>query len=214
MEALHMDHLERKKSPRTRYKNQYRILEDGKTMAGTLSTGVEFIFDKSDFELIKKRTWYTNVWKAKPNLIYVADSKGIKLHKYLLQPPAKYEVDHIDLNTLNNCRSNLRICTHQQNQCNQDLQRNNRSGIVGVNYYPPRKKHRARIKTSQTEIHLGYYENQVEAIQARNEAVKLMFGEYGRLNEVPEAPEWIKKEIYNKCSRFFDKAAVSIHSAK
>jgi hypothetical protein len=185
-------------------------LDDEKTMAGTLSTGVEFTFDKSDFEIVKNKTWYPSAWKMKPDMVYVADKKGIRLHKYLLNPPKNFEVDHIDLNTLNNCRSNLRICTHQQNQCNQDLQKNNTSGVAGVSYYPPRKKHRARIKISQTEVHLGYFINKTEAIQARNEAVKLMFGEYGRLYDAPEAPNWIKQNVYDKCSRFFYKAAVII----
>jgi len=40
--------------------------------------------------------------------------------------------------------------------------------------------------------------------------MKLMFGEFGILNEVPEAPRWIKDSVYEKCSRHFDKAAVSI----
>jgi hypothetical protein len=119
-------------------------------------------------------------------------------------------VDYIDLNPLNNCRSNLRVCTHQQNQCNQPEQDNNTSGVAGVSYYPPRGKYRARIKASQHDIHLGYFISFLEAVQARNEAVKLMFGEYGRTQDVPEPPEWIKKSVYDKCSRHFDKAAILV----
>jgi hypothetical protein len=190
--------------------NQYRLLKDGKTMVGTMSGEVEFLFDIEDFHIVKTRTWYPNKKAASSRAIYVSDCKGEDLHKLLLKPSAGFEVDHIDLNPLNNCRSNLRICTHQQNQCNQAEQVNNTSGVAGVSYYPPRKKYRARIKASQHEIHLGYFYTFQEAVQARNEGVKLMFGEYGILNDVPEAPEWIKKSVYEKCSRHFDKAVTAI----
>ena len=49
----------------------------------------------------------------------------------------------------------------------------------------------------------------MEAVQARNEGIRLMFGEYGRLNDVPEAPRWIQALVYEKCSHFFDKAIFS-----
>lgn len=193
-----------------KFKNEYRLLGDGKTMVGTLSDGLEFTFDAADYHKVRDFTWYINKRNGRISTTYVMDSKGTKLHQVLLKIPKGFEVDHIDLNPMNNCRSNLRICTHQQNQCNQAEQANNTSGITGVSYYPPRKKYRARIKASHYDIHLGYFESFVEAVQARNEGIKLMFGEFGRLNDAPEAPEWIKKSVYKKCSRHFDKAAILV----
>jgi len=116
--------------------------------------------------------------------------------------PKGLEVDHINLNTLDNRMCNLRIVTHQQNQCNQPVQKNNTSGVSGVSYYPPRKKYRARIKIGQHEIHLGYYEVFEQAVQARNVGMECMFGEYGRYNDVPDAPDWLRRIVTEKCSRF------------
>ena len=130
------------------------------------------------------------------------DCSGRSLHRYIMNPPAGYEVDHVDLNTLNNRKSNLRLCTHQQNQCNQPLQCNNTSGISGVSFYPPRHKYRARIKIGQQDIHLGYYCSFIEAVQARNVGMECMFGEYGRYNDAPDAPYWIRKLVNEKCERF------------
>lgn len=197
-------------SKKQKFKNTYRLLGDGKTMAGTLSGGLEFTFDAVDYHKVRDFTWYINKRNGRSSTTYVTDSKGTKLHQVLLKIPEGFEGDHIDLNPMNNCRSNLRICTHQQNQCNQAEQVNNTSGVTGVSYYPPRRKYRARIKASQYDIHLGYFESFVEAVQARNEGIKLMFGEFGRLKDVPEAPGWIKKSVYEKCSRHFDKAAILI----
>ena len=76
------------------------------------------------------------------------------------------------------------------------------SGVSGVSYYPPRKKYRARIKISQLDIHLGYYDTFQEAVQARNVGMECMFGEYGRYNNVPAAPIWIRSKVIEKCKRF------------
>ncbi len=89
--------------------------------------------------------------------------------------PEGYEVDHISLDTLDNRSCNLRIVTHQQNQINHSLQRNNSSGVSGVDFYPRNEKYRARIKVSQQEIHLGYYDDFEEAVQARNVGMECMF---------------------------------------
>lgn len=128
--------------------------------------------------------------------LYITTRDGVYLHRYIFPDvPAGYEVDHISLDTLDNRKCNLRICTHQQNQCNQPLQRNNTSGVSGVSFYPPRNKYRARIKASQHDIHLGYYLTFGEAVQARNVGMRCMFGDYGRYNDVADAPEWIRKQV-------------------
>ena len=113
-------------------------------------------------------------------------------------------MDHISLDTLDNRSENLRVVTHQQNQINHSLQRNNSSGVSGVDFYPRNEKYRARIKVSQQEIHLGYYDDFEEAVQARNVGMEYMFGEYGRYNDVPEAPGWIRKNVETRCRRFAD----------
>jgi hypothetical protein len=124
------------------------------------------------------------------------------LHRYLLDYP-DCEIDHIDLNRFNNRRGNLRLCTHRQNQCNHGLQANNSSGAAGVRFYKPRNKYAARIKHYGQEIHLGYYSDKVQAMQARNVAMQFLFNEFARLNDVPEAPDTIKTFVLEKCKPFF-----------
>jgi len=109
---------------------------------------------------------------------------------------------NISLDTLDNRKSNLRICTHQQNQCNQPLQCNNTSGVSGVSFYAPRGKYRARIKIGQHDIHLGYYSSFAEAVQARNVGMECMFGEYGRYNDAAPEPAWIRTKATEQCRRF------------
>ena len=183
-------------------KNSYEDCDDGKSVAVTTTNGVVFFIDKADEPLVRQYKWHccTDANGIKT----IATSKRQTVHDLLLNTPKGMEGDHIDLNRLNNRRSNLRIVTHQQNQCNQPLQRNNTSGVSGVSYYPPRRKFRARIKACQHDIHLGYYSSFKEAVQARNVGMEFMFGEYGRYNDVPDAPAWIRKTVDEKCRRFAD----------
>lgn len=169
---------------------------------GTLPDGRTFIFDEPCFCNIKDIKWYVSWEGGRQPRPYLIDSVRKKMHTYLLKCPKGYEIDHINLDTLDNRLNNLRICTHQQNQCNQPLQCNNTSGVSGVSYYPPRKKYRARIKIGQRDIHLGYYPTFTEAVQARNVGMECMFGEYGRYNDVAPAPHWIRSLVTDKCKRF------------
>lgn len=168
---------------------------------GTLPDGTVFLFDADQLDRIGNTKWY-RCHNKKYDLVYIADRKGRAIHRYLMECPAGYEIDHINLNTMDNRSCNLRVCTHQQNQCNQPLQRNNTSGTSGVSYFAPRGKYRARIKYFQRDIHLGYYASYVEAVQARNVGVEIMFGEFGQYNDVCDAPQWIRTRVITQCDRF------------
>ena len=174
---------------------------DGSTGYGQLPDGTVFMFDRDKFDAISAYNWYRN-YNDPEKPLYNTNGFGKKLHDYLVDCPKELEVDHINLNTLDNRMCNLRIVTHQQNQCNHPVMKNNTSGVSGVSYYPPRKKYRARIKIGQHEIHLGYYEAFEQAVQARNVGMECIFGEYGRYNDVPDAPDWLRRNVTEKCSRF------------
>ncbi len=176
---------------------------------GTLPDGSTFLFDEELFHRIKDIKWY-QCFNKKSGAVYITNRSGETLHQRLMDCPSGYEVDHINLDTLDNRRRNLRICTHQQNQCNQPVQSNNTSGFSGVSFYAPRAKYRARIKASQHDIHLGYYQSLREAVQARNVGMECMFGEYGQYNNVTDAPLWIREKVIRQCERFAD---LAVHKA-
>lgn len=171
---------------------------------GQLPDGTTFIFDSEFFHKIKDVNFYRNSKNNPDRKTYIITSRGKKLHNFILEGVRGMVVDHINHDTFDNRLCHLRICTHQQNQCNQLLQKNNKSGVAGVSFYPPRNKYRARIKATHHDIHLGYYETFIEAVQARNVGMECMFGEYGVYNEVPEAPLWIREKVVDICNRFND----------
>ena len=182
----------------------FTFSEDGKVGKGTLPDGTEFLFDADQIDKIKDVSFYACNKDREYRQPYITDARGRLLHDYLYPHRDGYEVDHINLDTYDNRSGNLRYCTHQQNQINQPLQRNNTSGVSGVGYYPPRHKYRARIKISQHDIHLGYYQTFEEAVMARNVGMMCMFGEYGRYNKTDAIPMWIVEDVVRRCRRFAD----------
>lgn len=96
-----------------------------------------------------------------------------------MNPPNDKVVDHIDGNKANNRKNNLRICTLEQNSCNQKIHSNNTSGFPGVWYSESRNKWVAEIKINGKKIAKSF--NDIEnAIAKRIELEKQYFGEFRR----------------------------------
>ena len=181
---------------------KFSMSEDGKVAYGELECGAVFIIDSDNLYKIKDVNFYLGGRSSIGKSYYVIDNKGKSLHDYLFEHRQGYEIDHISLNTFDNRRCNIRYCTHQQNQMNRSLQKNNTSGVCGVSFYKPRKKYRARIKIYQKDIHLGYYDIFDDAVKARNMGMLCMFGAYGRYTDRGEIPKWIENKVVKKCACF------------
>ena len=93
-------------------------------------------------------------------------------------------IDHIDQNTLNNSINNLRISTHQEQQCNKKGKQNSSSKYKGVNWSKSLQKWRASICVNKKRMHIGYYANEIEAAKAYNAAAEKLHGTFAFLNDV------------------------------
>ena len=71
------------------------------------------------------------------------------------------QVDHVDGNPLNNCKSNLRIVTSRHNCQNRHYSKS--SKYPGVSWKPLNKKWTARITINAKEKYLGLFENEHDA---------------------------------------------------
>ena len=87
-------------------------------------------------------------------------------------------VDHINHNTYDNRKINLRICTISQNGMNRKLAKNNTSGTTGVYWSKKINKWIAKITVNNHTIHLGSYNDLNEAIKIRKQAQDKYFGEF------------------------------------
>ena len=96
----------------------------------------------------------------------------IPLHRFLVDCPKGKVVDHINGDTLDNRRQNLRVVSNAENlQNRQGLNANNSSGVRGVSWDKARGKWQAKIKVNYKTIHLGRFDDIEEARKAVEEAI-------------------------------------------
>jgi hypothetical protein len=123
---------------------------------------------------------YVNGW---------VDGRDVALHRLLTDAPEGLEVDHHDLDKKNNRRSNLRVCTGQQNIVNRPTQVNNTSGYKGVWFDPRRGKWVAKLNHNGKCFNLGRFATAEEAAAAYDRKAVELHGAYARLNLAAYARE-------------------------
>lgn len=124
----------------------------------------EAIIDSEDVDKVKDTKWYKDCGYVKGT----KDDKGIKLHRFLLNCEDEYDVDHINHNTLDNRKSNLRKVTRSQNMQNRKCK--------GYKYV--KGKYRVEIRRNGIRYNLGRYIIEEEAKYAREIGEQIIFGEY------------------------------------
>lgn len=137
------------------------------------------MFDISDYDIIKNYTWYIS---KRGYVTTNIKRKATPMHKVLLSYKKGFVVDHISGDKLDNRRSNLRICTQQENMFNQKLRSTNTSGYIGVSYIDRVCRYEAYLHKDGKKYYLGLYDSPVEAAIERDKMAKFHFGKYARLN--------------------------------
>lgn len=131
-----------------------------------LSQGQVAIVDDEDFEWLSRWKWHaywnknTKSFYAQRNIRILKKTICIIMHRLImgLNPKERPVVDHINHDTLNNTRNNLRVTTPSGNQQN----RLNR----GYAFHKKSQKFRARITANGKDIYLGIYKNENDARKA------------------------------------------------
>ena len=145
----------------------------------TSNTNEPFYFDLEDFDKIKNYCWSehkmsNSVYKA---LETVVNKKIIRFH-YLLD---KKGWDHINRNTFDNRKNNLRKATQEENAKNRTIRKDNTSGVTGVYWHKGTGKWQAGIGLNGKMKYLGVFDTYEEAIEARVKAEKEYYGEWSPL---------------------------------
>jgi hypothetical protein len=93
-----------------------------------------------------------------------------------------FETDHINGDSLDNRKGNLRTCTMEQNKRNRRTGKNNTSGYKGVQWCKRSKKWKAGIMVNRKAIHIGLYQTKEAAAKMYNEAAIKHHGQFAKLN--------------------------------
>lgn len=148
---------------------------------GSLSIGDDTIlFDDEDAEIVLSRTW--RIQRNKRHK-YSATGEQTLLHRFLMgcHSGDGILIDHINGNTLDNRRSNLRRATRGQNNSN-SIKCRGTSRFKGVYWYKRHAKWHAQIKCDSRRFHLGYFSIEEDAARAYDETARRLYGEFACLN--------------------------------
>ena len=142
------------------------------------------IVDDEDFNYLNQWKWYCNNWGYAIRGIWNPVKKNndfIFMHNIILPTKIGFENDHINGNKLDNRKENLRYVTSSQNKMNTKIYKNNTSGFKGVYWHKDKEKWMALIHCDRKKTFIGYFKIKNQAIKARFQKEKELFGDFSRL---------------------------------
>lgn len=156
-----------------------------------LTKGQFCLVDADNISWISKFNWCASKAACRPeyyafrNDYSTGKQKLVGMHRYIcgLGPlePSRH-VDHVNRNTLDNRRANLRQCTASENHGNQGLSRNNTSGLKGAYWDKGNGFWFASIRIKNRQIWIGKFNSPEECHAAYMEAAKKYKGEFARFS--------------------------------
>jgi len=156
-----------------------------------LTQGQSTQVDDEDFEKLNKYKWFAWFCKSTNSYYAIRQTKGtpqivVRMHREVVNCPKGKVVDHINGDTLDNRKENLRICTQGENTKNRrDKNKNNTSGLKGVCLRKTKHKGKvyqtwvAQIGIDKKRVYLGSFKTKELAHEAYKEASKKYHKEYG-----------------------------------
>lgn len=161
----------RQQGLKSKKKNKYELLQEYGIL-WTTNTNELVYFDLENSQDILRYSWYkdsegyasTHINKIK-----------VRMHNFL----GYYYPDHHNRNKLDNRKSNLIICTAQENNRNMPIKNNNTSGVIGVYFNRDSSKWVSQININKNKVKsLGLFTNKKDAIIARLKAEAQYYGEF------------------------------------
>lgn len=152
------------------------------TVTIPLTRGLFALVDAEDAPLVAAQRWQAAPIKRMPGSFYAQRGYGgttVYMHRLLMGNPAGKKVDHIDFDTLNNRRSNLRAATNSQSAVH-TRQKLGASGYRGVRCDGQRFS--AQIQWNKETIRRHGFGSAVEAAVAYDELALEIHGEFAVLN--------------------------------
>lgn len=157
-----------------------------------LTKGRFAIVDDEDYEKLIQFKWHSMIAMSSREYAVrriVIDGKrtAMCMHREIIEAKKGDEVDHINGDGLDNRKSNLRLCTHQQNISNRKVNKNSKSGYKGVLLMVDKKRlkpWRSHITSKGIRTNIGMYATKEEAARAYNKKAVELFGSFARLNHI------------------------------
>ena len=153
-----------------------------------LTRGKYAIVDVEDFEQLNKYKWHCTHYSYAKRAVSKRFDKGrrqveVYIHKLVCPAPKGMIVDHINRNSLDNRKVNLRAATQKQNVWNRKfIRKTGKTSYNGIRWDESREKWQVRLTINGRRKSFGYYADEIEAAKAYDRVAKKYRGEYAFLN--------------------------------
>lgn len=155
------------------------------------------LVDDGDFDWLTQWHWYCSGGKYAARRDYTKPGRPlVYMHRQVMGLEARQgravQVDHGNHDTLDNRRSNLRVCSGSQN-CRNQQPKGGVSRFIGVASRWDINRFRSYISFEGRQFHLGYYQNAEEAARVRDGVAFGLFAEFANLNFPDEIQASLKR---------------------
>lgn len=151
------------------------------------ASGDVFLVDDDDYIELSKYRWYSlkthnSIYAHRKTGYKNYDQQLITMHREIMGNPPGLCIDHINHNTQDNRKENLRICTNAQNKRNSKKRVGRQYKGVYLSKRNKVKKYLSAIGVCGKTVWIGSYYTPEEAALAYDNKAKELFGEYACLN--------------------------------
>jgi hypothetical protein len=126
-----------------------------------------------DFEWLNKHKWYRSCDYVQTNI----SGRGVRMSRLIMSRmlgkdvPPDLQVEHKNIDPLDNSRENLRLATHAQNSLNRRKRKNTTSAFYGVSFNKQYAQFESYTTIDGKRAHFGYYDAEEDAAKAYDIAV-------------------------------------------